>query len=227
VRAATSILRVLLAPLVAIGLAAGVVAEEGREGADFSDADLSGDWYVLIHYKDDRSEDKSIVKFKDFAWSIEQRDKTMTWEHYPYVVFDDETELVRRAAMTKHKNWEPDDGLWAKIRKSLEVSSRAADRKRLTGSTGEGFKSLAPITTGGLNTMSFTRNWDVSFHPENVRIVITDALSGGAGLSGMEESILYEIREKVSQDEYRGFWDGNTKRGQFRMVRSAERKVVK
>jgi hypothetical protein len=220
-------LRFLLAPLLAVGLTAGAVAEEGREGTDLSNADLSGDWYVLIHYKDDRSEDKSIVKFKDFAWSIQQREKTITWEHYPYVVFDDETELVRRAAMTKHQNWEPDAALWEKIRASLEVSSRAADRKRLTGSTNEGFKSLAPIATGGLNTMSFTRNWDVSFKPQNVRIVITDALSGGAGLSGMEESILYEIREKVSDDEYRGFWDGNTKRGPFRMVRSAERKVVK
>ena len=34
---------------------------------DLSKLDLSGEWYVLLHYKDARSEDKSITDFKDFA----------------------------------------------------------------------------------------------------------------------------------------------------------------
>ena len=41
--------------------------------SNLSQVDLSGHWYVLIHYKDDRSEDPSITKFKDLAWSIDQQ----------------------------------------------------------------------------------------------------------------------------------------------------------
>ncbi len=75
--------------------------------------------------------------------------------------------------------------------------------------------------------MSFTRNWHVTFVPEKVTLVITDSLSGGQGLGGMEEDTLYEITERVDANEFRGRWDADTKRGSFRMVRSAERKVVK
>ena len=203
------------------------VSVSAEQGFDFTGADLTGDWYVLIHYKDDRSVDKSITKFKDFAWSIAQREGGMTWESYPYVMFGDETELVRRSAMMKHKFWEPDERLWQRIKTTLNVSSRAAERKRLDGSVEKGFKSLAPIQTGGLNTMSFTRNWHVTFVPEKVNLVITDSLSGGIGLGGMEEDTVFEITERIDAGEFRGRWDADTKRGTFRMVRSAERKVVK
>lgn len=202
-------------------------AGRAEQAFDFSGADLTGDWYILVHYKDDRSVDKTITKFKDFAWSIAQREGGMTWEVYPYVMFGDETELLRRAAMVKHKAWEPDETLWQKIKTTINVSSRAAERKRLDGTLAKGFKSLAPIQTGGLNTMSFTRNWKVAFVPEMVKLVITDSLSGGAGLGGMEEDTVYEITERVDGGEFRGRWDADTKRGTFRMVRSVERKVVK
>jgi hypothetical protein len=216
----------LVVAALAVGPAPGATAADAP-ATDFTKLDLSGSWYVLIHYKDAQSEDKSITKFKDFVWTVEQTANTLTWEHYPYVMFGEDAELVRRQAMRGHTAWEPDDALWTQLKTAVEVSSRALARKRLTGSVAQGWKSLAPLGSGGLNTMSFTRNWDVSMKPDRVSIVIVDSLSGTAGLGGMEEATTYEIRERVGDGELRGSYEEGDKRGTFRMVRSAERRVVK
>jgi hypothetical protein len=97
----------------------------------------------------------------------------------------------------------------------------------MTGSPAQGWKSLAPLGSGGLNTMSFTRNWDVGVSKDKISIVIVDSLSGGTGLGGIEESTTYEIREQVAPGEFRGSYEEGTKSGTFRMVRTAERRVIK
>ncbi len=201
-------------------------AEGDSPGTDFGDVALSGDWYVLIHYKDDDSVDKSITKFRDLVWSIEQTPNTMTWEEYPYVMFSGDVEMYRRHAMKEHLPWEPNESSWKRIRESVDVSSRAMKRKRLTGSVGKGYESLPPLTTGGLNTMTFTQSWRIRFEKERIRIEIVDSL-GGIGFEEMEGATRYEITERKAPDELRGRFDRDTLHGTFRMVRSKERKVVK
>lgn len=195
--------------------------------ADLSSVDLSGDWYVLLRFKDSKSEDKSIVKFKDFAWTIEQTANTLTWEYYPYVVFDDDTENYRKHAWTNHLYWEPSEDQWAALKASLPVSSRAMTRKRMKGSVEEGYRSLPPLTSGGFNTMTYSKEWEVTWAPEKVRILIIDSLSGAGGLEGMDEATLYEVTERPGEGELRGTYKEGTKSGTFRMVRCAERQIVK
>ncbi len=194
---------------------------------DLSKLDLSGEWYVLLHYKDDRSEDESIVKFKDFAWSVQQSDKKIVWGAYPYVLFHDALELVRREAMTSHRAWEPSPGVWERIRGRIGVSSRASTKKTLRGSRAHGFESLPPMQGGSASTITFSRDWKVRFAPDRVRIQITDSLSGAVGLGGMEDSIVYEITERVADDELHGSYEESHKQGTLRMVRSEKREVVK
>lgn len=188
--------------------------------------DLSGDWYVLIHYKDDDSKDKSITKFKDIVWSVQQTPNTMTWEEYPFVVFPANVELYRRNAMQKHLPWEPDDRGWERIRQAVEVSSSAMIRKRLTGNPEEGYRSLAPLEVGGFNQMTFTKNWRVRFEKARIRIEVVDSL-GALGFEGMEGATVYEVTERVGADELRGRYDRETLHGTFRMVRAKERRVVR
>jgi hypothetical protein len=211
----------------ALAVAGVARAQADAPPVDLTKVDLNGSWYVLIHYKDSQSEDKSITKFKDFVWTIEQTANTLTWEQYPYVIFSEDAEVVRRQAMRGHTAWEPDEAQWAQLKLAVDVSSRALTRKRMTGSVEKGWKSLAPLGSGGLNTMSFTRNWDVGFKPDKISIVIVDSLSGATGLGGIEESTTFEVTQRVSPGELRGTYEEGTKRGTFRMVRSAERRVVK
>jgi hypothetical protein len=213
---------VLACALLAIGWR--VAAD--TEVADLSKVDLSGNWYVLIHYKDDDSVDKSITKFKDLVWTIEQRSDSMSFEEYPYVIFSENQELLRRHSMIQHLPWEPDDSTWERIREEIGVSARAMKKKKLSGSGADGYSSSAGPKTGGFTTMTFETTWRVRFAPEKIRVEIVDVL-GGAGLEGMEGATVYEVRERRGADELRGRFDRDTLHGTFRMVRSKVRKVVK
>ena len=196
----------------------------GSEAESLKSVDLSGDWYVLIHYKDSKSQNPSITKFKDFAWSIQQSADRIEWEHYPYVIFGEELELARRHAMTEHLAWEPDDATWQKIRKSIRVSSRAKTKKKLRGGIEAGYES-GSTGGGGLNTLTFSRHWSVGFQDAKITVKVVDSLSGGEGLASMEEATVYEIVERKSSDELRGTWREGSRKGQLRMVRSQNRRV--
>ena len=195
---------------------------------DLSNLDLSGEWYVLIHYKDASSEDKSITKFKDFAWSIRQQPASLELDEYPYVLFDEGSEEIRRADMTGHKPWQPEGLVLDALLEHVDVSTRAMRSKKLEGSTKTGMKSLAPAGSSGAATMNFVRNWDMTWSPTLVRISIVDSLSGGSAiLGGMEEASVFEIKERPSADELRGSWSEDDKSGSLRMIRAKERRVLK
>ncbi len=195
---------------------------------DLSNLDLGGEWYVLLHYKDAKSEDKSITKFKDFAWSIRQRADALEIDEYPYVLFDEGTEEIRRASMRGHKPWQPEGLVLDELSKHVDVSTRAMRSKQLAGSTKTGMKSLAPEGSGGAGAVSFVRNWDVTWSPDLVRVSIVDSLSGGSTmLGGMEEAAVFEIKQRASVDELRGSWSEGDKAGSLRMIRAKERRVLK
>lgn len=187
--------------------------------------DLSGDWYVLTYYRDLRDEDTLTERFKDFAWSIEQRDDEMRWRVYPYVVFGDALEEVRKAHMRAAERWEPDLGTLAGLRQELRVSPRAAQSERLVGSRAEGFRSLETGASGP-NTLTFARDWSVRFEPGVVRVEIQDRLGGHLGFDDMSETTRYEIQEQVGPGELRGAYREGAVQGTFRMLRARARRVV-
>jgi len=222
---------VFLASLLLIAQAtpgsAGPVQAESGDSVDLQRRNLTGEWYVLIHYKDDQSVDKTITRFKDFAWSVKQTAKGIDWQYFPYVLFSEEVEEVRRDAMTRPLPWEPDAALWQQIRQQIGVSPRATTRKHLSGNVHDGFKTGSGAVSSGRRTLTFSRNWDVRFEKSRIVIRILDALSGGAGLAGMEEATVFRIEQAVDDDEFRGHWHEGTRHGEFRMVRVRERKVLK
>jgi hypothetical protein len=194
---------------------------------DLSKLDLTGEWYVLIHYKDASSEDKSITNFKDFAWSIQQEPSKLSVEEFPYVLFDEGTEEVRRAAMRGHSPWQPEGVVLDHLRDHVDVSSRASRKKDLAGDFASGMKSgaAAGAKTG---SMSFSRNWDVTWAPTVVRIKIVDSLGGGNAMLGdMSEASVYEITARPSPGELTGTWSEGDKSGSLRLIRAAKREVVK
>ncbi len=204
-----------------------VLGPQATAKADLRETELSGEWYVLIHYKVAGAADESITKFKDFAWSFKQSEKRLLVEQFPYVLFSEGTEEVRRHAMMEHLPWEPDAATWKKLRESVDVSSRAMTSKRLEGSVAEGFRSEPQLATGGTNTLTFSRSWEISFAPEKIRIVIVDSLTGGLGLDRLDEATVYELDESPNGDELRGRWREGRKSGTVRMVRARARRVLK
>jgi hypothetical protein len=210
----------LLATLVCLGARA-------SRADDLSKLDLTGEWYVLIHFKDSRSEDKSLTSFKDFGWSIQQQPSKLTVEEFPYVFFDEGTEEVRRAAMRGHTPWQPEGIVLDHLREHLDVSTRASRKKELTGDFAAGMKSAADAGAKTGN-MSFTRNWEVTWAPAKVRISIVDSLGGGSAMLGdMEEAAVFELTGRPAPDELTGTWSEGEKSGSLRLIRAKERRVVK
>ena len=199
-----------------------------RAGAeDLSKLDLTGEWYVLVHYKDASSEDKSITNFKDFGWSIKQEAKGLDVEEFPYVLFDEGTEEIRRAAMRGHTPWQPEGTVLDVLKQHMDVSSRASRKKSLSGDTASGMKSgdSGPAKSG---TMNFSRNWHITWAPADVKISVTDSLGGGNAMLGeMEEASVYTIQARPNPDELTGTWSEGDKSGTLRMIRAKERRVVK
>ena len=191
---------------------------------DLANVDLTGVWYILVHYKDDRSEDKSITKFRDTVWSIEQDEHKVKIVSYPYVFFSEADELVRRNNMMNHIAWVPDDRVWGEIREFVRVSDRGAKVKTLRGSRSESFQSNPDSGGVGVNTLTFSQNWKLSFAPEVIRMEITDSLSGSGGLAAIDETLVYQFIERVAADEFRGKYDDATRHGELWMVRSKQRR---
>ena len=129
--------------------------------------------------------------------------------------------------MREHRAWEPTEALWQRIRGRVAVAARASQSETLRGSRDEGYRSAAVAGARDARTISFSRDWTVEFAEDAVRIAITDSLSGGTGLEGLADSVVYEIGERVGPDELRGTYRERAKRGTFRMVRSRKREIVK
>jgi hypothetical protein len=203
------------------------LAAAPARAADLSKLDLSGDWYVLLLYKDSRSEDKALVHLKDMAWSIQQESGKMTVAEYPYVVFDEGSEEIRRAAMRMHTEWKPEGLVLDTLREHVDVSERAKRTKTLTGDFASGMKS-AGGGGGTAKTVDFSRNWDVTWSPAKVQVQIVDSLGGGTSMLGeMEEASVFAITDQPSPGELTGTWSEGEKSGSLRMIRAKEHRVVK
>ena len=195
---------------------------------DLSKLDLSGEWYVLVHYKDASSENKDATHFKDYGWSIKQEAKGLSVEEFPYVMFDEGTEEVRRAAMRGTNAWSPEGTVLDVLKEHMDVSSRAARKKSLSGDFASGMKSEAGRGAKS-GSVDFTRDWTVSWAPAEVQIKIVDSLGGGGNsmLGAMEEASVYQIKAHPAPEELSGTWSEGDKSGTLRMIRSKERRVVK
>jgi hypothetical protein len=211
--------------LFLISLAGAPGASAATQGGEAPLLDLSGEWYVLVHYRDTREGLGEAERFRDFAWSIEQRDAELLWRVYPFVAFGDELEEIRKAHMRAEERWEPDPATLARLREELPVSPRAATRERLVGSREAGFRSPASPAPAA-NTVTFVRDWSVRFEPRAVRVEIHDALGGSLALEEMRETTLFEIQEKIGPGELRGVYREGTLRGTFLMLRARARRVV-
>ena len=195
--------------------------------ADLSKLDLSGDWYVLILYKDARSEDKTLVHLKDLAWNVQQDAGKMTVTEFPYVVFDEGSEEIRKAAMRKHESWQPEGLVLDTLKEHVDVSERAKRSKTLTGDLASGMKSDSSGGKGGGKTVDFSRNWDVTWAPAKVQIQIVDSLGGNSMLGDMSEASVFLITEQPAAGELTGTWTEGEKSGSLRMIRAKEHRVVK
>ncbi len=148
-------------------------------------------------------------------------------DEFPFVIFDETTEEVRRKALTGHTQWEPQGLVLEALREHVDVGGMAMRRKKLYGSRSTGFRS-EPAGAGGLRTLTYSRNWTIELAADRLRVEIIDSLSSASELFGdVEEAIVYEFTQITPRGDLLGTYREGHKNGTARLIRCKQRRVVK
>jgi hypothetical protein len=184
--------------------------------------DLTGTWYVLVHYKDDTSGKPDAMRWEDHVWVFSRSGDKLEWKDYPIVVFQDDEGRFERTS--RHFSrviaaWEPNPGQLAQIHAGLEINERGSKKKTLAGSDAAGWKSLASAQAQGANYVTYTETWGVKDAAGKPVFLRNESL-GSSDMGSMEGGTVFKT-ESVSADELRGSFERDgTRHGTFRMLRA-------
>ena len=194
--------------------------------------ELSGTWYVLVHYTDSESANPSRVHWEDRIWVFERKGDTLEWKDYPIVVFDDESGRFEKLGGNRASRvlgaWEPSPAQQAEIAHGLQYNTRGSKTKTLRGSDARGWRSAAPEAAPSASVLTYSETWSIEGLPAKPVFLRDDALGGGRAES-LEGRTQYRV-EEISPDasELRGSFDRDGAcRGSFRMMRSGTAEVVR
>jgi hypothetical protein len=184
--------------------------------------DLSGNWYVLVHYKDEVSGKPDAMRWEDRIWIFQKSGESLEWKEYPIVVFDDDEGRFERTKGRYSRvvaAWEPSPGQQANIQAGLHINTRGSKTKTLTGSDAAGWKSVPAPQAQAANVVTYSETWAVKDAASKPVFLRNESLGSGV-LEALEGGTIYKT-ESVSDGELRGTFerDGNRK-GTFRMVKT-------
>jgi murein DD-endopeptidase MepM/ murein hydrolase activator NlpD len=188
------------------------------------DLDLSGSWYVLIHYKDANAGNPDEERWDDRVWVFERTGRRLRWVEYPIVVFEDETGRFERRHTGQYARilhyWEPNAGQRANIAAGLKVNSRGSKNKTLRGSDAKGWSSGRRGSAASASVVTYQEVWSIEGMPDLPVFRRADFMGGGRTdtMQGLTE---YATTERVGDDLLKGtFVRDGTRRGTFRMLRA-------
>jgi hypothetical protein len=204
-------------------LAAALLAMPGRA----VEVELTGTWYVLVHYKDDAAGNPDAERWEDRIWAFERKGSRMRWTEYPIVVFHDETGRFERRSTGQYArilhHWEPSPAQRSDIANGLQVNTRGSKRKTLRGSDAAGWSSSGARGAPTASTISYSEIWSVEGLPDLPVFSRSDFLSG-AQAESMEGVTRYATTQvSPGGDRLTGTFErDDSRRGVFRMMRSDE-----
>jgi murein DD-endopeptidase MepM/ murein hydrolase activator NlpD len=208
--------RVLIA-LLASWIAASAAAAES--------VDLTGTWYVLVHYKDSSAGNADQERWDDRVWVFANEGRKLRWTEYPIVVFGDETGRFERRETGQYARilhfWEPNEQQLANIRDGLKVNTRGSKTKTLRGSDAQGWTSEQRSTAGSASVVTYTEVWAIEGLPAQPVFTRRDMMGGGrtSSLEGLARYATTEVRDGGSV-LVGTFERDESRRGTFTMMRS-------
>ncbi len=209
--------------ICAAGLAVALAAAVGVGTASAASLDLTGTWFVLVHYKDSASNNPDFERWQDRIWVFEPAGSRLKWIEYPIVVFNDGSGRFERTssqyARVMHF-WEPNAAQRDEIESGLSINHRGSKTKSLRGSAAEGWRSRGPITAFSANTLTYTEIWSVDDLAGLPVFSFHESL-GGARAETLDGQTEYRTTEIAPSGELRGSYNRDgTRPGSFRMIRA-------
>jgi len=189
--------------------------------------DLLGTWYVLVHYKDQSTNNPEFERWLDRIWVFESKGSRLQWTEYPIVVFRNETGRFEGLGTNRQRRvldfWEPAPDQWLNIQEGLEVNPRGAKIKTLRGSPERGYKSMGALRTASASVIGYHEAVSIQ-DLEAMPVFARDDVMG-SGRSEMMEGRTEYATTKISAEgsllEGRYRRDGNQE-GSFRMMRAGD-----
>ncbi len=215
-----------------LGLALLLAALPARADALRGDLDVTGTWYVLVHYKDSATNNPDFERWLDRVWVLEESGSRLKWIDYPLVIFQDrDGRFERRAGMNQARTlafWEPNADQLEQIQSGLEVNPRGSKTKTVRGSAAEGWRSRGAIGGLSANTLTYTETWSIEGDGGLPVFRIQDSL-GGARVESLDGVTEYRTTEILpGGEELRGTFNRDgTRTGTFRMLRAGPVEDVK
>ncbi len=192
--------------------------------------DLAGTWYVLIHYRDDTTQDPAQLRWDERVWVFERAGAELRWTEYPIVVFEDDTGRFTREDGRYQRvlgAFEPNEGQKAAITRGLEVNPRGAKKKSLRGSDASGWSSGKSGGSASASIVTYSEVWSVRGLPA-APVFTRDDVLGAATMESMEGRTQLSTEAIDSGgDLLRGrFERDGTRHGTFRMQRAGATGLV-
>jgi len=189
-----------------------------------SAVDLTGTWYVLVHYKDDASGKPDALRWEDRIWTFEHRGDELVWKEYPIVVFQDDDGRFERSRTGYSRvvgAWEPNATQRAQIESGLEVNTRGSKEKVLRGSDAAGWKSVGSAQPKNANVITYTETWGLG-NAAGKPVFLRNESLGSAAMESLEGGTRYETQSVAEGgSELAGSFERDGSRhGTFRMVRA-------
>jgi len=219
-------LRALACALVLSGCAGGNGGEPSSAAAPTAEW-YEGEWYVLIHYRDDDTPDLEQVQWEDRVWRFERRGRQLAWTEFSSPAFADDRgryETLEGGEVGRTLGaWVPSEAQLAEIAAgALGLDTHGARTKSLRGSASAGFASAGELRSESTSVIGYHERWSVR-DLGALPIFERDDSMGSGRTERMEGRTRYATTE-ISPDrrELRGDYarDG-VLHGRFRMLRMA------
>jgi hypothetical protein len=217
----------LFCALVLSACAGGGGGERARETAPAAEW-YEGEWYVLIHYRDDATPELEQVQWEDRVWRFERRGRQLVWTEFTSPVFTDgrgryETLAGGEVGRTLGA-WVPSEAQLAEIAAgALALDTHGARAKSLRGSASAGFASAGELRSESTSVIGYHERWSIRGLGD-LPIFEREDLMGSGRTESIQGRTRYATTEvSPTRRELRGDYarDGAL-HGRFRMLRMAE-----
>ena len=214
---------------IAVALSAGGAAPAEEAPVGGAAVDLTGTWFVLIHYRDEATANPDLDRWEDKVWVFESKASRLHWTEYPIVVFRNPTGRFEARAGNRRARvldkWEPDEGQRLEILDGPRVNSRGSKTKSLRKSAEGGFESVGGLRAQSASVIGYYERWSIA-EPASRPVFTRDDILGSGGIGGRAEGMEGRTQYQTTAVEdggatLRGIYarDEN-RRGTFRMIRA-------
>ena len=196
------------------------------DGAAFTEEELLGTWFVLIHYRNSETANPDADRWEDKIWTFEKRGSRLRWTEYPIVVFGDQTGRFERYRGVRSRvlaAWQPNSAQQAQIDGGLEINSRGSKSKSLRGTLAKGYKSTGRLRTQSASIIGYMENWSITGGPDKP-VFARDDMMGSGRTENMEGRTEYATQEILDGGRLlRGLYERDgIRKGTFQMMRAGD-----